>query len=92
MSKVRRSAAKPKGTPFEEAKAAAPEIPDDTCPYIDFIQETVGKLERKDSAISQKQILMLSEALEYLRTCNDSLRKSSKYWYDCYKRDIGKEP
>ena len=91
MAVRRRKKTVPETFSFEEVKAKAPEIPSDTCPYINLVQEALDTLERKNSDISKKQIEMLDEVLEYIRTCNSELRKSSKYWYDCYKRDIGKE-
>lgn len=70
-----------------KTKVGAPDIPPNTCPYIDFVlnyienEEFVGK----SKADNQRKTLII-DTLEYIREANDSLRKSSKFWYDEYKK------
>lgn len=71
---------------LNKLKQGAPEIPTNTCPYIDFIQEIIKEVidESNSSLIEQKLELAIS-ALEYVRESNDALRQSSKYWYSKVK-------
>ena len=71
---------------LNKLKQGAPEIPPNTCPYIDFIQEIIKEVidESNSSLIEQKLELAIS-ALEYVRESNDALRQSSKYWYSKVK-------
>lgn len=71
---------------LNKLKQGAPEIPTNTCPYIDFIQEIIKEVidESNSSLIEQKLELAIS-ALEYVRESNDALRQSSKYWYNKIK-------
>lgn len=75
---------------LEKAKKDAPNIPGNTCPYIDFVLDTLSRMDKEDTPLRTYQGIMLKETLEYIRKSNETLRESSKYWYDCYKRDIGK--
>jgi len=68
---------------FEKYKENAPEIPTNTCPYIDFIQEMLKEVaDETNSIFIEKKIELADSILEYLRESNDSLRKSSLYWYN----------
>ena len=65
-----------------ELKKNAPEIPTDTCPYINFIQETMKEIEDEiDSVFIAKKLNLIEEVLEYIRESNEALRDSSRYWY-----------
>jgi hypothetical protein len=65
-----------------ELKNNAPEIPTDTCPYINFIQETIKEIEDEiNSAFIAKKLNLMEEVLEYIRESNEALRDSSHYWY-----------
>lgn len=66
----------------EKIKRNAPEIPFNTCPYIDFAQEIIKEvIEESNSLLIEKKLELANEILEYVRESNDSLRKSSIYWY-----------
>ena len=66
----------------EKIKRNAPEIPFNTCPYIDFTQDIIKEvIEESNSLLIEKKLELANEILEYIRESNDSLRKSSMYWY-----------
>lgn len=63
-------------------KENAPEIPTDTCPYINFVQEIIKEMQDEiNSQFIAKKLNLMEELLEYLRESNESLRESSRYWY-----------
>lgn len=64
----------------------APEIPTNTCPYIDFIQEILKEARDETTSNFVDQKLILADSmLEYVRQSNESLRQSSHYWYNKFK-------
>ena len=77
---------------IEKAKARAPGVPGDTCPYIDFVISVLGQLSDQDSLaperIRDQQNNLAVEALEYIREANTTLRNSSHYWYEQYKKVV----
>lgn len=67
---------------FDDLKKNAPAIPTNTCPYIDFAQQVLKEVEcESNSLFIEKKTQLIDEILEYIRKSNDSLRKSSLYWY-----------
>lgn len=67
---------------IEEYREKAPEIPTNTCPYIDFIQEIFKEIvDETDSVMIEKKAELASVALEYIRESNDLLRSGGTYWY-----------
>lgn len=67
---------------IENIKLNAPELPYNTCPYIDFIQEILKEaIDQTDSVLVEKKLELADSILEYVRESNDSLRQSSMYWY-----------
>ena len=70
---------------IDAAKAAAPNVPGDTCPSINYVQEIVGQIADRGDDWSAKQAGYINDLLEYVRESNEELRRSSKYWYDKYK-------
>tara|TARA_Y100000361_G_scaffold154137_1_gene178347 strand:+ start:2893 stop:3147 length:255 start_codon:yes stop_codon:yes gene_type:complete len=64
-------------------KRESPEIPNITCPYIDFTKEVLSEIkDETDSSFVEEKIELVNNLLEYLRSSNESLRMSSKYWHD----------
>ena len=58
-----------------------PEIPSDTCTYINFIQEILDKIKDKTKSKSiDAQIQLINDTLEYIRDSNSELRECGKYW------------
>ena len=70
---------------IDAAKAAAPNVPGDTCPSINYVQEIIDQIANRGDDWSEKQAGYINDLLEYVRDANFELRKSSKYWYDKYK-------
>ena len=69
-------------------KQNAPSVPGDTCPTINYVQEMIDQLieRNKDDVWSLTQRDAINNALEYVRSSNQELRNSSKYWYDQCKK------
>ena len=63
-------------------KRLAPNVPDYTCPDIDFI---VDKIENNDKGFTKFRKKILIKKLERLRAQNDDLRELGKYWYRKFK-------
>jgi hypothetical protein len=67
----------------------APEIPTNTCPYIDFIQEILKEvIDETESNLIEQKLNLVDSMLEYVRHSNESLRKSSHYWYTKFKTKV----
>jgi len=79
---------KQKKVDLVNAKKHAPNVPGDTCPTIDYVQEMLDQLveRNKDDTWSMTQREIINQALEYIRSANHELRNSSKYWYDQCKK------
>ena len=70
---------------IDAAKASAPNVPGDTCPSINYVQEIIEQISARSDEWGGKQSVVIIDLLEYVRDANYELRKSSKYWYDKYK-------
>ena len=58
-----------------------PEVPPDTCKYINFIQEVLDQIKDKHkSKFLEQQIQLIHDTLEYIRDSNSELRESGRYW------------
>ena len=58
-----------------------PEIPPDTCPYINFVQEVLEQIkEASDSDLISHQMQLIYDNLEYIREANAQLREVGKFW------------
>ena len=75
-----------KQTTIAVAKLSAPDLPPNTCPYIDFVIETIENDFEAENDCDKMRKALIVETLEYIRTANDTLRISSKYWYDEFKK------
>ena len=86
MPKAKASAATiEKRMKIDVAKASAPDVPGDTCPSINYVQEIIEQIADRSDAWGGKQAIVITDLLEYVRDANYELRNSSKYWYDKYK-------
>lgn len=64
-----------------------PVVPEDTCPYIDMVQNIVDKMSsQNDESFRRDQAVLANALLEYIRESNLRLRMSSKHWYDRRRR------
>ena len=81
-------ASRQKKVDLASAKQTAPSVPGDTCPTINYVQEMIDQLidRNKDDIWSLTQRDAINNALEYVRSSNQELRNSSKYWYDQCKK------
>lgn len=73
---------------IDAAKASAPDVPGDTCPSINYVQEIIEQISDRGDDWATKQSVVIIELLEYIRDANQELRTSSKYWYDMYKENV----
>ena len=73
---------------IDVAKASAPNVPGDTCPSINYVQEIIEQIANRGDDWADKQAIVINDLLEYVRESNFELRKSSKYWYDKYKEAV----
>ena len=80
---------------FEQVKDKSPGIPPDTCPYLDHILEVVEDLstlvQNNKTEIAVQLHELIKHEIEYIRSVNDTLRTSSKYWYDHHKSEFYKK-
>lgn len=71
---------------FDDYKNLAPDIPTNTCPYIDFIQEIIKEVrDENESKLIQNKLNLAINTLEYVRESNEALRDSSRYWFIKFK-------
>jgi len=60
-----------------------PVVPEDTCQYIDMVQELIDKIADQENALWRSEQATLAKALlEYIRESNQKLRVSGKFWYE----------
>ena len=65
----------------QKSSIQTPEIPTETCPYINFVQSILDEIQDEvDSRFIELKISLINDLLEYIRESNDALRKSSNYW------------
>tara|TARA_Y100000389_G_C16991700_1_gene285220 strand:+ start:209 stop:490 length:282 start_codon:yes stop_codon:yes gene_type:complete len=64
----------------------APKVPDITCPAIDDILNQLEKLIGKE--FKQSKFKAVERKMEKLRTANEKLRDSGKYWHDACKDTV----
>ena len=70
-----------------------PEIPPDTCPYINFIQEILDQIKDKNKSKSMdSQIQLINDTLEYIRDSNAQLRDCGKFWKRKFESKGKKKP
>jgi hypothetical protein len=68
---------------LNKLKKDAPEVPTNTCPYVDFAQEILKEVaDEIDSPLVEQKIELAISIMEYIRECNEALRDGSRYWYD----------
>ena len=72
----------PRKNTIDELKKGAPEIPTNTCAYIDFVLEILKEIkEESPSHQIGEKIDLIESHMEYLRYANQSLRDGGEYWY-----------
>ena len=77
---------KPKKFPRLRAlKRKAPKVPDLTCPIIDDAISIIDNgydLETKTFLLKKKHVADFKKRMEEIRSANDTLRDSGRYWYE----------
>tara|TARA_Y100000114_G_scaffold84917_1_gene78452 strand:- start:1381 stop:1659 length:279 start_codon:yes stop_codon:yes gene_type:complete len=69
-----------------KVRKKAPKVPDITCPAID---DVLNQLEKQiGREFSHRKFKAIERKLEKLRTANEKLRDSGKYWHDACKEAI----
>jgi len=64
-----------------------PLVPEITCPYIDMVIQIIDQMEEQNNAEWRgEQATLAKSLLEYVRSSNDKLRASGKFWYERSKR------
>ena len=67
---------------IDKIKKEAPPLPGETCHYIDFIKSIIDEVRLdSDCELDTNRLDLIEPMIEYVRTCNEQLRGSSKYWY-----------
>ena len=75
---------------YRMASTKKPIVPENTCPYIDMVQELIGQMSVEDDIDwRKKQAELADNLLEYIRASNLELREGGKYWYNRAKRMKG---
>ena len=69
-------------------KEKALKVPDITCPLIDDVLSRIDRHQDKDKVISKYQWNLIHKRMEQLRTDNELLRDSGRYWYDICKNNF----
>ena len=71
---------------INDAKKRAPNVPGDTCPSINYVQNILEQIsEQSKDDWTGKHVDVINGVLEYVRESNEELRLSSYYWYRKYK-------
>ena len=71
---------------INDAKKRAPNVPGDTCPSLNYVQNILEQIsEQSKDDWTGKQVDVINGVLEYVRESNEELRLSSYYWYRKYK-------
>ena len=80
----------PKNKTIKDYKKRAPKIPDYTCTDIDNVISKIERISETKTTIPKTTLKLLIRKLERLRSSNDMLRESGKYWYEKF-RDLFKK-
>ena len=73
---------------WSKIRKKAPKVPDITCPLIDDVLSRIDRHQDKDKVISKYQWNLIHKRMEQLRTDNELLRDSGRYWYDICKNNF----
>ena len=71
---------------LSDYKNGAPELPANTCPYIDFVKDIVEEVkDETDSQLIREKLDLANNTLEYIRISNEQLRQNGFYWFNKFK-------
>ena len=71
---------------WSKIRKKAPKVPDITCPNIDSILNRLEKLVGRD--LTKAQYKIIERKMEKLRTANERLRDSGRYWHDACRETV----
>jgi len=71
---------------WSKIRKKAPKVPDITCPAIDEVLNQLEKLIGKE--LKESKFKAVERKMEKLRTANEKLRDSGKYWHDACKDTV----
>ena len=75
-------------TYWSRIRKKAPKVPDITCPDIDKVLDIIDKAQEKSRPLTQAKHRQVERIMEQLRSANDTLRESGKYWHDACKDTV----
>ena len=71
---------------LSDYKNGAPELPTNTCPYIDFIKDIIEEVkDETDSQLIKEKLDLANNTIEYIRMSNEQLRQNGFYWFNKFK-------
>ena len=73
---------------YSRLRKKAPKVPDITCPDIDRVLDIIDKSQAKGRPLTAAKHKQVERIMERLRTSNDALRESGKYWHQRCKDTI----
>ena len=71
---------------WSKIRKKAPKVPDITCPAIDDVLNQLEKQISKE--FKERKFKSIEKKLDKLRTANEQLRDSGKYWHDACKEAV----
>ena len=75
-------------TYWSRIRKKAPRVPDITCPDIDKVLDIIDKAQEKSRPLTQAKHKQVERIMEQLRSANDALRESGRYWHDACKDTV----
>jgi len=75
-------------TYWSRIRKKAPRVPDITCPQIDKVLDIIDKAQEKSRPLTQAKHKQVERIMEQLRSANDALRESGRYWHDACKDTV----
>ena len=75
-------------TYWSRIRKKAPRVPDITCPDIDKVLDIIDKAQEKSRPLTQAKHRQVERIMEQLRSANDALRESGRYWHDACKDTV----
>ena len=78
---------------IKKYKDKSPTFAGPTCMYVDHIIEVLDEevkplIAEKDEEFFCKIQRQLNAQLNFIRSANETLRDSSKYWYETFKKEV----
>jgi 4-hydroxy-3-methylbut-2-enyl diphosphate reductase IspH len=75
-------------TYWSRIRKKAPRVPDITCPQIDKVLDIIDKAQEQSRPLTRAKHRQVERIMEQLRSANDALRESGRYWHDACKDTV----